>query len=64
MVQASRVVLLSPGAGKGPFLLRVGLLKKVSYVLEASRPQPPGDRLDPGGMPVSTPTVTEAVRPM
>lgn len=64
MVQESHVVLLSPGAGKGPFLLHVGLLEKVSYVLEASRPQPPGDRLDPGGMPVSAPTVTEAVGPI
>lgn len=58
MVQASHVVLLSPGAGKGPFLLHVGLLKKVSYVLEASCPQPPGGRLEPGGMPVSTPTLS------
>ena len=41
-VQASHVYLPSPGAGKGPFLLHVGLFKKVSYDLEASHPQPPG----------------------
>ena len=64
MVQVSHVVLLSPGGGKGPFLLHVGLLKKVSYVLEASCPQPPGGWLEPGGMPVSTPTLTEAAGPI
>lgn len=54
-VQASHVFLLSPGAGKGPFPPHVGLLKKVSYVLEASHPQPPGDWLDPHDMPVPIP---------
>lgn len=47
--------LLSPGAGKGPFPPHVGLFKKVSCVLEASHPQPPGDWLDPHDMPVPIP---------
>ena len=55
--------LLSPGAGKGPFLLHVGLFKKVSYVLEASHPQPPGDWLDPHDMPVPTPDSDKAMGP-